>query len=696
MKKITQLLLILSLLLTGASFGPEMAAGVSLTGDGAPDAPLDPPNKIFLPAVLRPPSTYLVSGQVTGPNAQPLAGAVVSDATGRIAITDQNGVYQLSLPPGANALAPTKDGFLFTPSMMDVNIAGNLLGQDFSASSACTQGVVNGGFEDNVWWTSPASDTPAVYSTDVAHSGVRSARTGILNIANNIYSYSSLRTPLIGVPGDATSVILRLWLYPKSGEAATTLQPSAPSLGDFGDAATAYDAQYVVILDDSGNLLETLLWMRSNNQMWTYHEFNLTKWAGQSIKIQIGTYNDGSDGVTSLYVDDVSLESCSGVLPPPPTPATCNNLLGNSGFEYNASWGIPTTQYPAGYSYDAAFAGVRSMRTGIPLYLAANRYSYSDAWQTVSIPAAATSAVLRIKIWPQSQELLAAGDDQDLPEQEMGFPEVGALWGEAALAYDSQYILVLNPTTGTILEYLWNKTNRNSADWLSKEFDLMKYAGKSIRIQFGTYNDGYGGRSVMYVDEAYVDVCTGVTPPPPPPPPPPTCTERVTNTSFENNLAWYIPITEFSAGYSTARALSGVRSMRSGIVYSYHNRYSYSDFRQTVSIPAGSSSATLGMWSFNTSSEPSSILLAARPTAAEFGEAAMAGDVQYLLVLDVWGNWIDTLLWQRVNEGYWHYRAFELKKYAGSTINLQWGVYNDGWGGVTSMYVDDVSLVACP
>jgi hypothetical protein len=74
----------------------------------------------------------------------------------------------------------------------------------------------------------------------------------------------------------------------------------------------------------------------------------------------------------------------------------------------------------------------------------------------------------------------------------------------------------------------------------------------------------------------------------------------------------------------------------------------------------------------------------------------MAGDVQYLLVLDQWGNWIDTLLWRRSNERYWNYFQYNLGRFIGSTIQLQWGTYTNGWDGVTSMYVDDVSLRACP
>jgi bacillopeptidase F (M6 metalloprotease family) len=51
-----------------------------------------------------------------------------------------------------------------------------------------------------------------------------------------------------------------------------------------------------------------LLWQRS-------HEFDLTAYAGQTIKLNVGVYNDGQDGITAMYLDDVSLEICCPSLP---------------------------------------------------------------------------------------------------------------------------------------------------------------------------------------------------------------------------------------------------------------------------------------------------------------------------------------------------------------------------------------------
>lgn len=44
----------------------------------------------------------------------------------------------------------------------------------------------------------------------------------------------------------------------------------------------------------------------------------------------------------------------------------------------------------------------------------------------------------------------------------------------------------------------------------------------------------------------------------------------------------------------------------------------------------------------------------------------------------------------------WTSMSFDLSGYTGATIMLQWGTFNNGTGGITSMYVDDVILQVCP
>jgi len=469
----------------------------------------------------------------------------------------------------------------------------------------------------------------------------------------------------------------------------------------FGDKVLSNDVQYVLVLDQGGTLIQKLLWVRNNDHQWKFYEFNLNAYRGRTIQIQIGSYNDGWDGVTAMFADDVSIEICPpNGEPPTPTPTPpippggCDDLIDNSGFESNQDWDIPITTYPARYSSDRSHSGSRSMQTGI-VSSYDNVYSYSDAGQWVSIPWSVTSVKLRLWEYPSSSEYASLA----LPE-----PPTGKYYSEMNLNTDAQYVIVLNQY-GYILEtLLWQRSNAKY--WVSHEFDLKKYAGQTIKIQFGTYNDGYDGITSMYMDDVTLEICTTQSPTPTPTPKPgvtptptstpSTCSERIDNGGFEWSDDWIIPITEFSAGYSTERFHGGSRSMRTGIVYQTHNRYSYSDAAQILSIPSGYEDAELRMWLYPISSESAEMDLPILPQGKPFGTTALSSDVQYVLILDVYGNWLETLLWQRSNSQAWTQVSFNLDRYIGWSIRLQFGTYNDGWSGVTAMYVDDVSLQACP
>jgi hypothetical protein len=695
MFKLVRVLLASAFLLSASGVLPAAAS------DPPPPPPSSPVGdfRIVLPFVSKA-YPYIITGQVSDSNAAPLAGVRITDNLGNTAITGPTGEYSLGVNGGVTSLAPSFDGYFFSPATLDLNVTSNVTSQDFTAVADCIEALGDNSFETGGYWNllEGPGMYPSSYSSTVAHSGSRSGRAGIVNWWENSLSDSLIRSGPITIPAGGTSANLGLWLYPQSSE-ATTLAPEAePPDSAFGDITLMYDAQFVRVLDAGNHFLNTLLYMRSDNRYWSYHTFDLSAYAGQTIKIEIGVYNDGTDGITALYADDISLQLCNSGPPPPPPAGDCTNQVVNSSFEYNGSWGIPYTPYPAGYSGDYAYLGVRSMRTGIPLYTYSNVYSYSDAWQTVYIPYGSTSAQLQMWLLPLSQEAALTIDaDAPDPEPVTKAPEAGTIWERQPLSPDvpdAQYVLVLNPSTGEILETLLWWQPRSSSGWIYRTFNLSHYAGRSIRLQFGTFNNGYGGRTVMYVDRVVMNTCST---PPPPPPPPPACSERISNGGFEYTGAWFIPLTNFSAGYSTVLSRTGARSMRTGIVYQAHNRYAYSDFRQTVSIPAASSTATLRFYAYSASGEVfGSNPVIDRPTDPEQGAEAAAGDVQYLLVLDQWGNWIDTLLWQRSNLRFWDYFQYNLNRFIGSTIQLQWGTYNDGWNGVTSMYVDDVSLRACP
>ena len=136
-------------------------------------------------------------------------------------------------------------------------------------------------------------------------------RTGIVKLADNTYSYSDARQP-VSIPSDADRVTLHIWLYPISGELTSMPVPPIPDMKtfQFGQAPLATDVQYILVLDQYGNWIDTLFWQRRDDSKWIYYEFDLSAYAGYTINIQFGTYNDGYNGVTAMYVDDAELEVC--------------------------------------------------------------------------------------------------------------------------------------------------------------------------------------------------------------------------------------------------------------------------------------------------------------------------------------------------------------------------------------------------
>ena len=698
-------ILLIFILLLAISIVPVLA------GDSLQYGNLIP---IFLPLIGNGNQTgFSISGQVTDLNNNPLIGVTITTDAGLTTMTDSSGNYSLDgLSNMSYTLAPYLPGHAFYPPKSQVVVPPDVSHVNFSAVAICSEAIVNGGFENDTGWELPITEYTAGYSTDLFHSGTRSMRTGIPNPADNRYSYSSARQA-VTIPANATSATLSFWIYPISSESTSTLLPTAPLGETFGKSALASDIQYVIILNQYDQMIDQLVWQRSNSRVWTYYTFDLMKYAGSTIQVQFGTYNDGIGGITSLYVDDVSLDICPPSVVPTPTntppPGACSNFIQNSSFEYTGVWEIPITVWSAGYSTDRAHTGSRSMRTGITNPLD-NRYSYSDARQTVTIPANATSTTLGFWVYPIS------GDPASMP---LAPRPAGMAFGKAPLASDVQYVLILDQFYNWIDTLVWQRSN--SQAWTYFEFNLMKYAGKTIRIQFGTYNDGFGGVSSMYMDDMTLDICTNTTPTPTSPPtatplptntptptliPTPTftpapsatpsaCLERITNGGFENDSAWELPITEYTAGYSTALFHSGARSMRTGIVIPADNRYSYSSTRQLVSIPSNAVNATVSFWLYPISGEAASLPVPSIPKVSVFGITPLAGDVQYVIILDPYNNWIDTLVWQRVNTQAWTYSTFDLKRYAGQSIKLHFGTYNDGYGGITALYVDDVSLITC-
>jgi hypothetical protein len=155
----------------------------------------------------------------------------------------------------------------------------------------------------------------------------------------------------------------------------------------------------------------------------------------------------------------------------------CRQLLQNPGFEERGGWTLQVTKDPAAYSGEQIFSGTSSVRLGLSA-AARNRSSYSTGYQWLDLPNEATSITLQAQVWRSSP---GASGEQDL-----------------------QYLWV---TVHGGLTYRVLEGRDNGQRWETITYDLTPFKGKSIRILFGVYNDGSGERTVMYVDDAMIELC---------------------------------------------------------------------------------------------------------------------------------------------------------------------------------------------
>jgi hypothetical protein len=148
--------------------------------------------------------------------------------------------------------------------------------------------IANGGFEGEGSWVFSQTLVPGGYTTDIVHSGQRSARLGIVT-GYDVYSYSSVHQT-ISIPTGVKRAMLTYWTYPMSLD----VYPN--------------DVQMVLILDQGFRLIASADQSLSNARQWVPGALDLTQFAGQTITVYFGVYNNGGTGRTSaMYVDDVTV-----------------------------------------------------------------------------------------------------------------------------------------------------------------------------------------------------------------------------------------------------------------------------------------------------------------------------------------------------------------------------------------------------
>ena len=185
-------------------------------------------------------------------------------------------------------------------------------------SGSCYQLLADGGIETDptkagyaevaLAWDIPDTMLTAGYADDYRHDGIYSMRTGTDADGPNVYSYSSFRQR-VTIPVNASSATLTFWRYPILGDATAVGMDEVNAADLLAAGPEVADYQYLLALHDDGSYDVLRTW-RDNSHSWTETTVDLGAYAGQSIRLHFGTFNNGTDGRSGMFVDSAALEVC--------------------------------------------------------------------------------------------------------------------------------------------------------------------------------------------------------------------------------------------------------------------------------------------------------------------------------------------------------------------------------------------------
>ncbi|MCB0191129.1 MAG: S8 family serine peptidase [Anaerolineae bacterium] len=157
----------------------------------------------------------------------------------------------------------------------------------------------------------------------------------------------------------------------------------------------------------------------------------------------------------------------------PPT-TSAGELVVNGGFESEEGWTLGDTPVRGSFSTDQALSGSQALKLGITE--GRDLFSFTSAWQQISIPAEANQVTLTANVYPISQDSPGA---------------------------DAQNVLVLDRYFRVIRTL--DRSLSNSQSWETRTYDLSDFKGQTIFIYFGVFNRGRTGLpTAMYIDDVSV------------------------------------------------------------------------------------------------------------------------------------------------------------------------------------------------
>jgi len=174
----------------------------------------------------------------------------------------------------------------------------------------------------------------------------------------------------------------------------------------------------------------------------------------------------------------------------------------NGSFEDTDGWTLPFTAIPAAYNGEQVHGGLHSMRIGLTDTMT-QTYGYSSVQQTITLPDGSWNNIeLRAALYTLAgEEEVAMQAMREKTAVSAGRPSSLMDIETATLSGDLQYILLLDPTDGSILATLyWGLWNEQA--WQEIVLPIpSSLAGQEVVLHFGVKNDGENGRAGMYVDD---------------------------------------------------------------------------------------------------------------------------------------------------------------------------------------------------
>ena len=210
-------------------------------------------------------------------------------------------------------------------------------GGEAAEALGTTELIVNGGFEagqapapasgysgtSGSWnWTTSDGMLNPVWDDPPSHTGPPTARTGLWCVYfAPIGPVTNSISQQVAIPAGSTAT-LSFWV--KIGTYETS-------------SYSAYDTLLVRLMGTSGDTLATLATFSNltptTGYSWVQKTFDVSAWAGRTVRVHFSAYNDVSRP-TIFLLDDVSLTATTGTTEPPPG--------------YAGTWLLPSSARVAG------------------------------------------------------------------------------------------------------------------------------------------------------------------------------------------------------------------------------------------------------------------------------------------------------------------------------------------------------------